>query len=98
MPWFVVVWIFVLIYDLHDNPYLMDAALLFPYLLRGLNNTHVSEQGSSVAMAVLCYVMYEELEKVVTRICPCILKFYGYYTEKEAFSPFYSFQLHSKST
>ena len=43
MPWFVVVvWLFVLIYDLHDNPYLMDAALLFPYLLRGLNNAHVS--------------------------------------------------------
>ena len=94
MPWFVVVvWLFVLIYDLHDNPYLMDAALLFPYLLRGLNYTHVSEQGSSVAMAVLCYVMYEELEKVVTHICPCILKFNGYYTEKEAFLPLYSFQL-----
>ena len=34
----------VLIYDLHDNPYFMDAALLFPYLLSGLNNAHVSQQ------------------------------------------------------
>ena len=32
----------VLLKDLHENPYLMDAALLFPYLLHGLNNAHVS--------------------------------------------------------
>ena len=43
MPWFVVNFLLlVLMYDLHDNLYLMDAALLFPYLLCGLNNAHVS--------------------------------------------------------
>ena len=34
-----------------------------------------------------------KLEKVVTSICPCMLKVNGYYTKKEAFSPLYAFQL-----
>ena len=54
----------------------MDAALLFPYLLRGLNNAHVTFHNSAffVAMAIFCCVSTRKVEKIVTRICQCMLK------------------------
>ena len=45
-------------------------------------------------MAILCYVSTRIEEKVVTRICQCMLKLMAsYHSEQEAFSPLYAFQV-----